>query len=129
MIEAASGHLDDDVVGRQPDVGFGVTIVLLDVRLEVVGVGDQSETRCQCGEGNDGHVVANVSDLGGTLVLCEGHNLRPGLVIQVRDWSLRVVVIRPVLGTSSVLDVVTITLFTLHDAVDGVRGAVLTIIA
>jgi hypothetical protein len=30
--------------------------------------------------------------------------------------------ITSVLGTSSVLDVVTIALFTLHDAVDGARG-------
>jgi hypothetical protein len=36
--------------------------------------------------------------------------------------------ITSVLGTSSVLDVVTIALFTLHDAVDGARGGVLAVI-
>jgi hypothetical protein len=33
-----------------------------------------------------------------------------------------------VLGTSLVLDVVAIAFFTLHDAMDGARGAVLTIV-
>jgi hypothetical protein len=47
----------------------------LDVRLEVVGVGDRPEARRQRGESGDGHVVAVVSDLGNTFILCGGHNL------------------------------------------------------
>jgi hypothetical protein len=39
-----------------------------------------------------------------------------------------VVVVRLVLGTSPVLDVVAITFFMLHDAMDGARGAILTIV-
>jgi hypothetical protein len=39
VIEVTAGHLDSDIVGQQPDVGVGATVVLLDVRLEVVGVG------------------------------------------------------------------------------------------
>jgi hypothetical protein len=98
VIEVATGRLDGDVVGRQPDVGVGATVVLLDVRLEVVKVGDRSETGHQRGEGSDGHVVSVASDLGGTLVLCGGHDLGPMLAILVRDRSLRVAVIRLVLG-------------------------------
>jgi hypothetical protein len=128
VIEVATGRLDGDVVGRQPDVGVGATVVLLDVRLEVVKVGDRSETGHQRGEGSDGHVVSVASDLGGTLVLCGGHDLGPMLAILVRDRSLRVAVIRLVLGASSVLDVMAIALFTHHDAVDGTRGAVLAIV-
>jgi hypothetical protein len=41
VVEAAAGRLDGDVVGRQPDVGVEATVVLLDVGLEVVGVGDR----------------------------------------------------------------------------------------
>jgi hypothetical protein len=37
----------------------------LDVRLEVVGVGDRSEMRRQCREGGHGHVVDVVSDVVG----------------------------------------------------------------
>jgi hypothetical protein len=44
-------------------------VVLLDVPLEVVGVGDRSETRRQSGEGGDGHVVDVVSDLDDTFIL------------------------------------------------------------
>jgi hypothetical protein len=44
VVEVAAGRLDSDVVGRQPDVGVGATGVLLDFWLEVVGVGDRSET-------------------------------------------------------------------------------------
>jgi ABC-type branched-subunit amino acid transport system permease subunit len=84
--------------------------------------------RHQCGEGSDGHVIAVVSDLGGILVLCGGHDLGSGLAILVRDRTLRVAIIRLVLGTSSVLDVVMIVLFTLHDAVDGAQGAVLPVV-
>jgi hypothetical protein len=44
------------------------------------------------------------------------------LVILVRDRILRVVVVCLVLGTSPVLDIVAIMLFTLGDAMDGARG-------
>jgi hypothetical protein len=63
VIEVAAGCLDGDVVGRQLDVGVGIAVVLLDVRLEVVGVGNRPETWCQCGEGSDPHVIAVVADL------------------------------------------------------------------
>jgi hypothetical protein len=39
-----------------------------------------------------------------------------------------VAIVYLVLSTSPVLDVVAITIFMLHDAMDGTRGAVLTII-
>jgi hypothetical protein len=39
-----------------------------------------------------------------------------------------VAIVYLVLSTSPVLDVVVITIFTVHDAMDGTRGAVLTII-
>jgi hypothetical protein len=78
--------------------------------------------RGQRGEGGDGHVVAIVSFMGGTLVLCGGHDLGFGLAILVRDRTLRMAAVRLVLGTSLVLDIVTIALFTLHDAMDGARG-------
>jgi hypothetical protein len=44
-------------------------------------------------------------------------------MILVRDQTLRVAVARIVMGTSPVLDVVAIALFTLHDVMDGARGA------
>jgi hypothetical protein len=50
------------------------------------------------------------------------------LAVRVRDQTLRVAVVCLVLGTSSVLDAVAIVFFTLHDVVDGARGAVLTIV-
>jgi hypothetical protein len=49
-------------------------------------------------------------------------------VILVRDRILRVTIVCLVLGTSSILNVVTILLFMLHDAVDGAQGAVLAIV-
>jgi hypothetical protein len=55
-------------------------------------------------------------------------DLGPGLAILATDQTLRVVVVCLVLGTSSVLDVVVIALFTLHDAMDGARGVVLAIV-
>jgi NADH:ubiquinone oxidoreductase subunit K len=51
-----------------------------------------------------------------------------GLAVWVRDRTLRGAVVRLVLGMSLVLDVVAIAFFTLHDAMDGTRGAVLTIV-
>jgi hypothetical protein len=44
VIEVVASCLDDNVVGRQPDVGVGAAVVLLDVGLVVVGVGDRPET-------------------------------------------------------------------------------------
>jgi hypothetical protein len=37
VIEVAAGHLDNDVIGRQPDVRVGAAVVLLAVGLEAVG--------------------------------------------------------------------------------------------
>jgi hypothetical protein len=60
--------------------------------------------------------------------LCWGHDLGSRLAVRVRDRTLSVAVVRLVLGTSPVLDVVAIAFFTLHDAMDGARGTVLTIV-
>jgi hypothetical protein len=128
MIEVATDLLDSDIVGRQPDVRVGAAVVLLDVQLEVVRVGDRWETRRQRREGGDGYVIDVVSDLGGAFILRGGHDLGSGLAILVRDRTLRVAVVRLILGMSPVLDIVTIALFTLHDAMDSARGAVLAIV-
>jgi hypothetical protein len=93
----------------------------LDVRHEVVRVGDRSKTRGQRTEGGDGHVIAVTSDLGAALIWCGGHNLGSRLAILVRNRTLRVAVVRLVLGTSHVLDVIAVTLLTLHDAMSGSR--------
>jgi hypothetical protein len=50
VVEVAAGRLDGDVIGRQLDVGVGAAVVLLDVGLEVVGVGDRLDTWRQCGK-------------------------------------------------------------------------------
>jgi hypothetical protein len=78
---------------------------------------------CQCGEGSDGHIIAVVSDLGSTLVLRGGNDLGSGLAVLVRDRTLRVAVVRLVLNTSSVLNIMAIAIFTLHDAMNSARGA------
>jgi hypothetical protein len=122
VIKVAIDRLDGDVVGQQPDVGVRAAVVLLDVWLEVVKVGDRSETRRQHREGGDGHVVDVVSDLGGTFILHGGRDLGSRLAILVRDRTLRVAVVRFILGTSPILNVVTIAIFTLQDAVDDARG-------
>jgi hypothetical protein len=119
VIEVSTGSLDSDVVGRQIDIGVGVVVVLLDVRLEVEGVGDRSEARGQCREDGDGHVIATISDLSAALALRRGHDLGSRLAIRVRNRTLRVAVVCLVLGTSPVLDVVAVALLTLHDAMDG----------
>jgi hypothetical protein len=106
----------------------GAAVILLDVRLEVVGVGDRSETWCQRGEGGDRHVVVVVADLNYDVVLCCSHDLRSRLMVWVRDRTLKVAVVFLVLGTPPVLDVVAIALFALHDPMDGARGAILTIV-
>jgi hypothetical protein len=119
MVEVAPSRIYSDVVGRQQDVRARAAVVLLDVWLEVVGVGDRSETWCQRKESSDRHIVTVVSDLGSTIVLCGGHDLGPRLAVRVRDQTLRAAVVRLVLGASSVLDIVAIAFFTLHDAMDG----------
>jgi hypothetical protein len=98
VIEVATSHLDCDVVGRHLDDGVGAVVILLDVQLDVVGLGDRSETRVQRREGGDGHVVTVISDLGAILVLCWGHDLGPVLVILVRNRTLRVAIVRLVLA-------------------------------
>jgi hypothetical protein len=128
VVEVVTGRLDDDIVGRQPNVVVGAAVILLDIWLEVVGVGDRSETWCHRGESGDRHVVTFVTDLGGDVVLCCGHDLRSGLAVRVRYRTLRVAVIFFVLGTSHVLDVVVIAFFALHDPMDGARGGVLAIV-
>jgi hypothetical protein len=123
VIEVAPGRLNSDLVGRQPDVGVGATVVHLNVGLEVIGVSDQSETWCQCGEGSDRHVVAVVADLSRDVVLHCNHDLRYRLTVWVRDRTLRMAVVCLVLGTPPVLDIVAIAFFTLHDPMEGARGA------
>jgi hypothetical protein len=83
---------------------------------------------CQRGEGSDRHVVAVVADLGSDVVLCCGNDMGSRLVVRVRYRTVGVAVIRLVLSTSPVFDVVAIAFFTLHDPMDGARGAVLAII-
>jgi hypothetical protein len=122
VVEVAASRLDSDVVGRQPDVGVRAAIVLLDIWLEVVGVGDRSETWCQREEGSDRHVVAVVADLGGDVVLCCSHDLGSGLAVWVRHRTFGVAVICFILSASPVLDVVAIAFFALHDLMDGARG-------
>jgi hypothetical protein len=60
VVEVAACRLDRDVVGRQLDVGVGVTVALLDVGLEVVRVCDRPETWRQREEGGKSHVVATI---------------------------------------------------------------------
>jgi hypothetical protein len=50
------------------------------------------------------------------------------LAIRVRDRTLRVAAVRLVLSAPAILDVAAIAFFTLHDAMDGARGGVLTIV-
>jgi hypothetical protein len=76
----------------------------------------------------DGHIVAAVPDLGAASTLCRDHNLGSELAIRVRNRALRVAIVRLLLGTSSVLDVMVVALLTLHDAMDGAWRSVLTVI-
>jgi hypothetical protein len=78
---------------------------------------------CQRGEGSDRHVVVVVANLGSTLILCGGHDLGSGLVVRVRDRTLRVAVVCLVLSTSLILDIMAISFFTVHDAMDSAWGA------
>jgi hypothetical protein len=91
-------------------------------------IGDRSETWCQRGVGSDRHVIAIVADLGGDVILCWGYNLESRLAVRVRYRTLGVAVIRFVLSTSSVFDVMAIAFFALHDLMDGARGAILMIV-
>jgi hypothetical protein len=128
LIKVAAGCLDNEVVGRQLDVGVGAAVVLLDVGLEVVQVSDRSETWRQCGEGSDLHVVTVVADLSRDVVMRYSHDRRSRLTVWVRDRTLKMAVVCLVLGTPPVLDVVAIAFFALHDPMDGARGAILAIV-
>jgi hypothetical protein len=105
-----------------------VAVILLDVGLEVVGVGDRSETWRQCGEGSDCHVVAAVADLSRVIVPHCGHDLRSRLTVRVEHRTLRVAVVCLVLGMAPVLDVMAFTLLALHDPVDAAQRTVLAVI-
>jgi hypothetical protein len=59
--------------------------------------------------------------------MCSGHDLGSGLAILVRNQTLRVAIVHLVLGTSPLIDVVVITLLTLHDAMNGARRSILAI--
>jgi hypothetical protein len=128
MVKVAAGFFDRDVVDRQPDVGVGAAVILLDVGLEVVGVGDRPKTWCQRGEGSDCHVVAIVADLGHVVVPRRGHDLGSGPPVWVGYRTLGVVVVFLVLGMSPVLDVMTLVLLALHDPVDAAQRTVLTVV-
>jgi hypothetical protein len=74
VIEVATDRLDSDVVGRWSGVGTRATVVLLDVRLEVVRVGHRPKVRIQRLEGGNVHVIvggsglSTASALAGTIV-------------------------------------------------------------
>jgi hypothetical protein len=69
VIEVAADRLDSDVVGRWSGVGARATVVLLDVRLEVVGVGHRPKVRIQRLEGGNVHVIVSGSGLSTTSAL------------------------------------------------------------
>jgi hypothetical protein len=75
VVEVSADRLDSDVVGRQPDVGVRAAVTLLDVGLEIVGVGNRLKTWRQLGEGRDRHVVATVTDLSLIVDSCCSHDL------------------------------------------------------
>jgi hypothetical protein len=106
-----------------------VAVVLLDVGLEVVGVGDRSKTWGQHGESGDCHVVTTVADLIHIVVPRRGHDLGSGPPVWVGYRTLEVAVVFLILGTSPVLDVMTLALLALHDPVDAFQGTVLTVVA
>jgi hypothetical protein len=128
VIKVVIVRLDDDVVGRQPNVWVGAAIVLLDVGLEVVGVGDRLEMWRQCGKGSDRHVVAVVADLSRDVALHCSHDLRSKLTVRVGHRTLRMAVVCLMLGKPLVLDVMAVVFLALHDPMDGARGAVLAIV-
>jgi hypothetical protein len=128
VVEVAAIRLDDDVVGRQPDVGVGAAIILLDVGLEVVGVGDRPEAWRQRGEGGDCHVIAAVADLSRTVIPRCSHDLGSRLSVRVTDQTLGVAVFGLVLGTLPILDVVAFALLAFHDPVDAARRTVLAVV-
>jgi hypothetical protein len=128
VVDVAAGRLVGDVVGRQPDVGVGAAVVLLDVGLEVVGVGDRSETWRQRGKGRDLHVVVVVADLSRVIIPRCGHDMRSRLVVRVRHRTLGVAVVCLVLGTPPVLDVVVFAVLAVHDPVDTAWRTVLAVV-
>jgi hypothetical protein len=60
--------------------------------------------------------------------LHRAHDLGSRLAIWIRNTTLREAVVRLILSTSPVLDVVAVALFAFHDAVDGARRVVLAVI-
>jgi hypothetical protein len=128
VVEAATGRLDSDAEGRQPNVGVGAAVVVLDVGLEVVGVGDRPEKWRQRGEGGDRHVVAAVADRSHIVVPRRSHDLGYGLSFWDTDRTLRVAVFGLVLGTPLVLDVVAFAFLALHDPVDAAWRTVLVVV-
>jgi hypothetical protein len=128
VVEAAAGRLDGDVVGRQLNVGVGVAVVLLDVGLEVVEVGDRPEMWRQCREGGECHVVAAVTDLSRIITSCQGHDLGSRLAVWVGHRTLEVAVVFLVLGMLLVLNIMTLMLLALHDPVDAAWRTVLVVI-
>jgi hypothetical protein len=128
VVEVAAGRLDRDVVGRQPDVGVGAVVVLLDVGLEVVRVGDRPKTWRQHREGGDCHVITSVADLSRVVTPCRGHDLGSRLSVWVGYRTLGAAVVFLILGTSPVLDVVALALLALHDPVDAAGKTVLAVV-
>jgi hypothetical protein len=97
------------------NVGVRAAVVLLDVGLEVVRLGDRPETWRQHREGGECHVIAVVTNLSRIVVLRRRHDLGSRLPHRVTDQTLGVAVVFLVLGTSPVLNIVAIVL---HDPVD-----------
>jgi hypothetical protein len=128
VVEVAVGLHDGDVIGRQPNVGVRATVVLLDVGLEVVGLGDQPETWRQRREGGECHVIAAIADLSRIVVPHRDHNLESRKPRRITGWTLGVAVVFLVQGTSLILDVVVLVLLTLHDPMDAAWRSVLVVI-
>jgi hypothetical protein len=99
-----------------------VTVVLLDVGLEVVGACDRPETWRQRREGSKSHVVTTVADLSHIIVLRRDHDLRSRLSCRVTDQTLRVAIVFLVLGAPPVFYVMVLGLLALHDRMDATRG-------
>jgi hypothetical protein len=122
VVEVAAGHLDGDVGGQQPNVGVGATVVL---DVEVVGVSDRSETWRQRGEGCDRHVVAVIANLSCVIIPRCDRDLGFRLTVRFGQRTLGMAVVRLVLGTPLVLDIVA---FALHDPVDAALRTVLAVV-
>jgi hypothetical protein len=128
VVDVAASRLDGDVVGRYLDVGVRAAVILLDVGLEVVGVGNRPKTWRQRGEGGDGLVITAVADLSRVIVQCCSHDLGSRLLVRVTNRTLGMAVFGLVLGTPPVLDVMVFVLLALHDSVDATRRTVLAVV-